>query len=234
VSATEAATDSSWEASKGYADVEEAHAETEVNVGKVQEARKTAEVTKANIVNTEDADAEIAESAIGSNEARKSQSTAEIAKAEGINASPRSKAVESTGATPTAIGETVPPNEVASAETEEVDAAPEECLRGVDVNVVQTVKAGIIEAPKAPEELAASATSINQAVATVGNFPETMKEARGEAVAAAGSFPETTEEAGGEVVAAAGSFSETTEEARGEVVATSSDDATQPLILEER
>jgi hypothetical protein len=177
VSATEAAADSTREASKGYADVEAAHAETEVNVGEVQEARKTAEVTEANIVNV---DAEAVESAIRSDEARKSRSTAEIAKAEGINASPRSKAAESTGATPTAIGEMVPPNVVVSVETMEVDAAPEERSRGVDVNVVQTAKAGITEAP---EELAASATPINQAVAAARNFPETMEEAGCEAVA---------------------------------------------------
>jgi hypothetical protein len=153
VSATEAAADSTWEASKDYADVEAAHAETEVNVGEVQEARKTAEVTKANIANAKDADAEVTESAIGSDEAQKSQSTAEIAKAEGINASPRSKAAKFTGATPTAIGETAPLNEVASAETKEVDTAPEERSRGVDINMVSTVKAGIMEAPKAPRNL---------------------------------------------------------------------------------
>jgi hypothetical protein len=60
------------------------------------------------------------------------------------------------------------------------------------------VKAGVIEAPKAPEKLAASVTPINQAVAAAGNFLET------------------------------------TEEAGGEAVATSSDDATQPLVLAER
>jgi hypothetical protein len=49
-----------------------------------------------------------------------------------------------------ATGGTVPPNEVASAEMEGVDAAPEERPRRVDVNTVQTVKA---EAPKAPEEV---------------------------------------------------------------------------------
>jgi hypothetical protein len=183
VSATEAAADSTREASKGYADVEAVHAETEVNVGEVQEARKTAEVTEANVANAEDADAEATESAIGSDEARKSRSTAEIAKAEGINASPRSEAAEFTGATPTAIGETTPPNEVASAETKEVDATPEERSCRVDVNEVQTAKAGIMEAPKAPEELAASATPINHVVAAAGNFPETTKEAGGEAVA---------------------------------------------------
>jgi hypothetical protein len=120
VSATEAVADSTWEASKDYA---------EVNVGEVQAARTTAGVTKAN---AEDADAEAAESA---------------------------------------IGETAP------------DAAPEERSRGVDVNAVQTVKAGVTEAPKAPEELMASMTPINQAVAAVGNFPETTEEAGGEAVA---------------------------------------------------
>jgi hypothetical protein len=60
------------------------------------------------------------------------------------------------------------------------------------------VKAGVIEAPKAPEKLAASVTPINQAVAATGNFPKM------------------------------------TEEAGGEAVATSSDDATQPLVLAER
>jgi hypothetical protein len=168
---------------KGYADVEAAHAEIEVNVGKVQEARKTVEVTEANVVNAEDVDAEATESAIGSDEARKSRSTAKIAKAEGINASPRSKATESTVATLTAIGETAPPNEVTSADTKEVDATPEEHSSEIDVNTVQTAKAGITEAPKPPEELVASATPINQAVATAGNFPKTMEEAGGEAVA---------------------------------------------------
>jgi hypothetical protein len=134
VSATDAATDSTWEASKGYADVEAAHAKPEVKVGEVQEARKTPKVTKANIGNAEDADAEVTKFAIGSDEARKSQSTAEIAKVEGINPSPRSKAAESTGATPTAIGETTPPNEATGAKTKEVDTAPEGRSHEIDVH----------------------------------------------------------------------------------------------------
>jgi hypothetical protein len=252
VSATDAATDSTWEASKGYADVEAAHAKPEVKVGEVQEARKTPKVTKANIGNAEDADAEVTKSAIGSDEARKSQSTAKITKVEGINPSPRSKAAESMGATPIAIGETAPPNEATGVETKKVDTAPEGRSHGIDVHAAQTVKAGITEAPKAPEEFVASATPINQAVVAAGNFPKTTEEAEGEAVAAAGSFPETTEEAEAEAVAAAGSFPETTEEEEGEAVAvagsfpeiteeagseavaTSSGDATQALVLAER
>jgi hypothetical protein len=108
-------------------------------------------------------------------EVQEARTTAGVTKANAEDAD--AEAAES------AIGETAPPNEVASAETEGVVAAPEERSRGVDVNAVQTVKAGVTEAPKAPEELMASMTPINQAVAAVGNFPETTEEAGGEAVA---------------------------------------------------